>query len=163
MKPQRGDIILFPVDGRSGIGSKIVAIAELLLMHRSIGFEQYSHAAILDKDGYIWEATWPRIGRYKLSKDRSYEVWRVKGVTKGQRQCIISWFQCHEGDWYDLLSLVTFGHWNLPHAEVCSAAVGAALRLAGIKIDPEGKHLVSPDAIADCKKLHKIYSYKGKK
>ena len=147
MKPEPGDVILYPVSGRSALSSKIVAIGEMLF---GVGGKtQYSHAAVYAMKGHEWEARWPSVGVHPIDTGRDYEIRRFPGYTQAQRGQVLKWFYVHEGDLYDLVALVTFGLVELPHAEVCSEAVDRALRSAGIKPNREGKRLLSPDALAD--------------
>ncbi len=149
MKIRQGDVIMYPVTGRSGLTSKLVAIGELLF-GAGHGFEQYSHVAIASKrPGYQWEWKWPWSGEYHIDKNRPYEVWRIGNPTEEQREKILEYCARHRGEWYNMIGLLTFGLLGLKRTAVCSQGAGRAYAHAGIRIGAEGKPLLSPNAIAD--------------
>ena len=155
-----GDIVLFSVSGKDSWESRIVAIGELLFGAGCTN-EQFSHAAILSEfPGMIWEASWPRVGCHFIDQTRDYEVRRPRVYTEEQRRKVLAWFSVHNRDRYDLACLFTFGLIQLPNAEVCSQAVDRALLYAGDHPDLEGKHILSPDALADFAPVV-IYRHRG--
>jgi hypothetical protein len=155
-----GDIVLYPVSGKDGWESRIVGIGQLLF-GSGRGHEQFSHAALLSTTpGWEWEAKWPRVGHFEIDQSRDYEVRRPREYTEEQRRKVLAWFAAHKGNRYDLACLFTFGLIQLPNAEVCSQAVDRALLYAGNHPDLEGKHILSPDALADFAPVV-IYRHRG--
>lgn len=151
MVPKPGDVVLYPVTGRSGWTSRAVAIGELLV---GAGRKPtlYSHAAILAwEPGWQYEAKWPRTGRFRIDRARPYEIWNVGNPSDGQRRDILNWAAEHCGQWYNMLGLLTGGLLGLPGHVVCSQFVGLAYAAArpGIRMSKEGLRLLSPDAIPD--------------
>lgn len=144
-----GDVILYPVTPRSGWTSKFVAIMELL-GSAGRGVEPYSHAAIYLNNGLQFEFKWPRSGVFPIDVSRMYEVWRVAELAPNQRDAIKEWCQDHEGEWYNMIGLLSGGLLGLKHTAVCSQGVGQAYaEAAHIHISAEGERLLSPNAIAD--------------
>lgn len=160
MDLQPGDIVLYPVTPRSELLSKLVAIGEMLLGAGKSN-DSYSHAAVWESDGWEYEAKWPRTGYYRIDHRRPIEVWRIEGMTQDQRKKIIHWCATHCGEWYNLIGLLTFGLIGFHRTAVCSQFVGRAYAAAGVHIGLEGKRLLSPNAIADFKRAHMVYSFSG--
>lgn len=160
MMPRPGDVVLYPVSGRSGWTSRLVAAGELLL-GAGRGLEQYSHAAILDVDGHQFEAKWPKTGRFKVDHSRPLEIWNVGNPSDSQRRDILNWCREHEGEWYNMIGLLSFGLLGLKRTAVCSQFVGLSYGAArpGIKIPFEGKRILSPNAIADFDRAHLVKRY----
>jgi hypothetical protein len=147
--PRPADIILYPVTPRSGWTSRLVAAGEMILGSGK-GAELYSHAALVSySPGLQWEAKVPWVGLYRIDKTRTYEVWRLPGMTDEMREIILDEAKSHKGDWYNLIGLLTAGLLGPRNQEVCSQLVGICYAKAGIKIGKEGLLLLSPDAIAD--------------
>lgn len=145
MEPKRGDIILYPAGGKSAWSSRLVAAGEILV-GLGKGLKQYSHAAILDVDGFQYEATFPKTGRFPIDIARPYEVWNVGNPTDEQRERIIRWCQVHVGKWYNLTGVLTCNLVRLPGSYYCSQFAGYAYRAAHEKI---GDAIMSPDSIPD--------------
>lgn len=163
MKP--GDIILYPVNGMSGWTSKFVAIAQLFVSVGKMN-TQYSHAAVLsEKNGFQYEAKWPRTGLYKIDKTRSYEVWRIGSPTDGQVDDILTWCRARTGEWYNMIGLLTGGFLGFAHTEVCSQFVGYAYYSARppIKFSKEGQRLLSPNSIPDHPHARLVAKYEPRK
>lgn len=158
-QPQPGDIILYTVTPKSGWTSKLVAVGELF-WGAGRGAKAYSHAAVLSyTKGRQFEAKWPLTGFYPVDSSRPYEVWRITGVTDEQRKAVLRWCQAHTGQLYDMVGLLTFGLIRSRHRAVCSQFVGRAYAAAGIRIAPEGKRLLSPNAIADFKRARLVGTF----
>lgn len=157
--PTPGDLILYPVSGRSAMTSRLVAAGELLL-GAGRGLEQYSHVAVASESvGRQWEWKWPRAGEFRIDKSRPYEVWRLGNPSEKQRQKILYYCELARGEWYNMLGLLTFGLVGLPRTAVCSQGAARAYAFAGIKINAEGKPLVSPNAVADYPGARMLYRY----
>lgn len=151
MPPRPGDVILYPITPRSGWTSRFVGAAELAVGVGQ-GAVQYSHAAIMsEKTGWQYEAKWPRVGHYPIDARRIAEVWNLGHPTHDQRVQILAYCREHEGDWYNMLGLLTGGLLGLPRTEVCSQLVGDAYATARppIRIGKEGQRLLSPNALRD--------------
>lgn len=151
-RPLPGDIILYPITAASEWSSKIVGLAEMVCGQWRDG-RQYSHAAILAQSpGMQYEESWPTSGLHRMDPKRPYEIWRVEGVEEDERQRILRWCAVHDGEWYDLGCLFTFGLLQSRHRAVCSQYVARAYMAgAGIRFGKEGHRIVSPDALADYK------------
>jgi hypothetical protein len=151
MDPKPGDVNLYPVTPGSGWTSEAVAIGEWAAgAGRPNAVEFYSHATIRSTvNGYQFEAKWPKTGHFQEDSKRVIEVWRIGEPTVEQRVAIIDWARKHEGEWYNMLGLLTGGLLGLSHTAVCSQFVGEAYAAAGIHIGKEGLKLLSPNAIAD--------------
>ena len=155
-----GDIVLFPVSGKDPWESRIVGIGQLIFGAGRTN-EQFSHSAVLARTpGMVWEASWPRVGCHSIDQGRYYEVRRPRVYTEEQRRKVLAWFSVHNRDRYDLLCLLTFGLIQHKGMEVCSQAVDRALLYAGDHPDLEGKHILSPDALADFASVV-IYRHRG--
>lgn len=149
MDPMPGDIILYPVTPRSALTSRLIAAGELLI-GAGRGMESYSHAAILAEDmRHQFEAKWPKTGRFRIDSSRIYEVWNVGNPSDSQRIRILDYCLDHEGEWYNMIGLLTGGLLGLPRTAVCSQFAGYAYSAAQLKINPEGQRLLSPNAISD--------------
>jgi hypothetical protein len=157
-QPRPADVILYPVSPRSGWTSRFVAAAELMV-GAGRGLVGYSHAAILEEGGYQYEAKWPKTGCYHIDRSRPYEVWRIGSPTEDQRHRILAWCRTHEGEWYNMIGLLSGGFLGLPRTAVCSQFAGLAYAAAGIRIGKEGQRLLSPNAIADHPHARCIYRY----
>lgn len=156
MIPLPGDVVLYPVTPRSPLGSRLVAIGELLFGtgRRETG---YSHAAILAEDlRFTYEAKWPKIGRYPIDQSRPYEVWSADGILQSQRDSILMSARKQCGQWYDVGALVTFGLINHKNMAVCSELVGSCYKWAGIRIPIDRGLLLSPNAIADFDRMRLV-------
>jgi hypothetical protein len=161
--PQPGDVIAYPVTGRSGWTSRFVAIVQLLggFGRRS---EQWSHLTLVsDKPGWEYGAQWPKVGHFPIDTSRPYEVWRIAELTDRQRADIIAYAKERVGDWYNMTGLLTGGLLGLPHTEVCSQEVGDAYAAARppIIFNKEGGLLLSPDAVLDYPGAAKIQTPEG--
>lgn len=162
MRPKPGDLILYPVNGRSGWASKFVAVFEIIL-GAGHDFEQYSHVAIVgEQEGTQWEWKWPRSGCFPVDASRAYEVWRVGDPSPSQRRRILEYCSQHSGEVYNLIGLLTFGLLGLPRTAVCSQGAGRAYKNAHIMIGKEGKPLLSPNAIPDYKGAEMVVRVKPK-
>lgn len=156
-KPLPGDIILYPVTPRSALVSRLVAIGQLLV-GAGKGAAQYSHAAVYEKEGWQYEAKWPMSGRFRIDSKRTYEIWRVAGITNEQRVQIMAACRARSGQWYNLIGLLTGGLLGLPHHEVCSQFVGSVYDDAepAIIFNKGGQRILSPDAMVDDRRMHKL-------
>lgn len=157
--PKPGDIVLYPVDGRSSLASKLVAIGELL-WGKGRGPEQYSHVAILEDRDHTLEARWPKTGRYRLNKNRLYEIWRVDGISDAERQLVLHWAYLHSNEWYNLGALF-FGLFQSKHSEVCSTFVAHALEHAGV-VHRKFSKFTTPNQIRDITPMTLVTSNWGK-
>lgn len=147
MTPQPGDVILYPANGKSAWSSRLVAAGEILAGLGG-GLEQYSHAAIFDVDGYQYEATFPTTRRSLIDTSRTYEVWNIGEPTHEQRRKILAWCMRHEGRFYNLIGVLTFGLIRLPDTYYCSQFACFAYAHAGIIA---GDSIMSPDSIPQFK------------
>lgn len=163
MEPCPGNVILYPVTGRSGWTSKFVAIGELLF-GSGHGLELYSHVAIVsERPGYQWEWKWPFAGEFPIDHKRIYEVWEVGTPSDVQRQRILDYCVSCRGEWYNMIGLLTFGLLGLKRTAVCSQGAGRAYAHAGIHISAQGKPLLSPNAIADKRTARMITRHEPKR
>ena len=159
MEPRQGDIILYPVTGRSNWVSRLVGAAQLAL-GLGRGFEQYSHAALLDEDmRHQYEAKWPKTGRFMVDRSRVFEVWNVGEPTDAQRRIILASARTHVGEWYNMTGLLTGGLLGLPRTAVCSQFAGYAYAAAGIHINAEAQRILSPNAIASRRGARMVRRY----
>ena len=149
-EPRAGDIILYPVTPQSSIASRLVAIGELLLGQGN-NQKEYSHVALLEKDGYQLEAIFPKIRRSKINPQRPYEIWRIDELTDAQRAIVLNWAYDKLGEWYNLLYVLSFGLIKIRHEEVCCTYVGDAYAWAGIRFN-----YTEPDSIANSPKARLI-------
>ena len=157
--PLAGDVILYPVSPHSALSSRLVAVGEWLA-GAGKGFEPYSHATILSSvPGFEYGYQWPRSGHFPIDATRDYEVWRIGDPSSSQRERILRWCQEHQGEWYNMLGLLTGGLLGLKHTAVCSQGVGRAYASAHIHISAEGQRLLSPNAIRDYPGATLVHKY----
>jgi len=153
-EPKPGDVILYPADGMSSLASRLVAAGELLA-GLGKGLVQYSHAAILDVEGYQFEAYFPKTRYSKIDQKRLYEIWRLGEITPAERQRILGWCKAHVGRWYNLIGVLTADHIRIPDTYYCSQFAGLAYAAIGKKV---GDRIMSPDSIPDFPGAKKIFT-----
>lgn len=157
MSPKPGDVVLYPVSGKSSLSSRIIAAGELLAGFGN-GMEQYSHASILDVDGWQFEAYFPRTRYSKIDQNRRYEIWRLGNPTDSERTRILGWCKAHVGDLYNLTGVLTANLIRIPGTYYCSQFAGLAYAAIGKKI---GDKIISPDSVADYPFARKLFTNIG--
>lgn len=151
MTPKPGDIILYLAndssDGTNALSSEFVAEGETLV-GLGKGLERYSHAAVVsEKEGYQFEAVWPKSGENPIDKSRTYEIWDIGQPNESQRRCRIGWCKAHMGDFYDLPGVLTAGIIKIPGLYYCSRFACLAIESDGVTV--VGDKIMSPNSLPD--------------
>lgn len=154
--PQPGDLILYPVTGKSWWVSRLIGAVQLIF---GVGKKKtlYSHVAIFSQEHrgklFEFESRWPRSGQYPVDTSRPFEIWELLDVDDEKRSRIIRWCVDHQGERYPLFTLVSFGIARFKHEAVCSQWAARAYASVGIHFSKEGERIVSPDVMPDSKKV----------
>lgn len=143
--PVAGDVILWPAGPQDALTSRLVEAGELLA-GLGVGYEGYSHAAILAWPGFDFEARFPLTGCYQIDTSRVYEIWRIGDPTAEQRETILRWCREHVGRPYDLLGVLTGGRILMPGTYYCSRYACLAYAAAGLH---PGDKIMSPNSLPE--------------
>jgi hypothetical protein len=143
------DLILYEATPRDALITRLIGAAQLVRGVGS-GAMTFSHVAIAAwTKGYQYESKWPTSGHYPIDDTRSYEVWRLHGITHAKKQLILGSCSANAGEWYPLDTLLTFGLITHRHAMVCSQWAAARYSVVGYDFRRNGLPIVAPDAMAD--------------
>lgn len=162
MKPEAGDILLYTVNSQSALSSRLIAFGELIkkaiaiLFRRPVALagKEYSHTALWECDGHQLEATWPKIRRSRIDTNRSFEVYRYKAITHGERTAIVRWAYSQLNKWYDMVYILSFGLIKVSGTEVCCLFVGDAYQAAGLHLK-----YATPDELLENGRLELVTSF----
>lgn len=145
--PRPGDLILYPFVDGGAFSSEAVAVGETLA-GLGKGLERYSHAAIVaDKEGYQYEAVFPKSGINPIDNTRVVEFWDIGQPNEAQRRCRLGWCRAHVGDFYDLPGVLTAGLVKIPGLYYCSRYACLAIESDGVT--KVGDSIMSPNSLPD--------------
>lgn len=144
-----GDLLFYRVTPKSSILSRLIASAQLL-MGRGERPVQYSHVAILERDGMrCIEARWPKVQVNDVNwEDPELELWRYPMSATLAALVLIN-ARDHFGDYYDIGQLL-FGWFDFKHAEICTTLVRSAFARVDLMLGAgSGKFPTPNDLVSD--------------
>lgn len=156
-----GDILLSRVDRRSNWVSRLIAWGQKRIIHKAPPDADYCHAALVGPDAlHLYEARWPKIRNIAidwkdLTSHGAVEVYRVKDITPAQVDLVLKAAYARLGEWYDVLTILTFGTIQLGPASVCSQYIWECFTYADVVLCP-WQNLESPDDLAVSTRLRLV-------
>ena len=157
---QSGDILLYRVAAGSTWLDKLIGWGQKII-HQAPTNAEYCHVALVGPlSNWLYEAHWPKIRNVlidwvAMTRRNTVEAYRVKDITPEQIKKVMIYADKRVGEWYGLLTILTFGIFQFGPSAVCSQYVWECFTAADIALC-EFENLESPDDLAASKRLVRV-------